>query len=227
MGGGMQTFCFEMKHAHLAAERFARDEAERVGLTPSRIDMLRAIMTSDSGFGMLQSTLRERLCVSAPVVSIMVRALERLGFVKREIAVADRRTFQVSLTERGAAALRRIYYGAIVEPFLELKHKAAFGKTARRFAGKWKNAVSRLEALIREFRAEFGRGNDNPWTPNEDDDVFYHADVPGNPNRTNLVLEWSPLWGPTPPCYEADRFREERPPPEPKPRRSPIWDHVV
>jgi DNA-binding MarR family transcriptional regulator len=223
----MQTACFEMKHAHLAAERFAREEAERVGLTPSRIDMLRAIMTSDSGFGMLQSTLRQRLCVSAPVVSIMVRALEKLGFVKRERAFTDRRTFQISLTERGAAALRRIYYGSIVEPFLELKLKAAFGKTARRFAGGWKKAVGRLETLIREFRAEFGRGNDNPWEVTEDDDLFYHADVPENPNRTHLVLEWNPLWGPTPPCYAEDRFRKETPPPEPLSRRSSIWHHVV
>jgi DNA-binding MarR family transcriptional regulator len=209
----------------LAAERFAREEAEGVGLTTARLDMLRTIM--DGGSEILQSTLRERLCVSAPVVSIMVRAIERLGFVKRERALADRRTFLVSLTERGAAALRRIYYESIVEPFLELKLKAAFGKTARRFAGKWKKAVSRLESLIREFRAEFGRGNNNPWTPTEDDDVFYHADVPGNPNRIDLVLEWDPLWGPTPPCYEADRFCEETPPPEPPRRRSSIWDHVV
>jgi hypothetical protein len=131
----------------------------------------------------------------------MVRALEKLGFVKRERAFTDRRTFQISLTERGAAALRRIYYGSIVEPFLELKLKAAFGKTARRFAGEWKKVT-------------------------EDDDLFYHADVPGNPNRTNLVLTRNPLWGPTPPCYDADRFRDEKPP-EPPRRRSPIWDHVV
>ena len=94
--------------------------------------------------------------MSAPVVSIMVRSLEKLGFLKRERAFVDRRTFQISLTERGAAALRRLYYGAIVEPFLEVKLKVAFAKKARRMAGTWKNAVWRLETLIREFRQEFG-----------------------------------------------------------------------
>ena len=64
LGVGMHTVTFEMKHAHLSAERFAREEAAGVGLTPARLDMLRTIM--DGGSQILQSTLRQHLCVSAP-----------------------------------------------------------------------------------------------------------------------------------------------------------------
>ncbi|CAN5421461.1 hypothetical protein BH09MYX1_BH09MYX1_18520 [soil metagenome] len=219
----MHTAMFEMKMAHLSALNFTRMHTEAVGLTPARLDMLRALMAGWKT-GMLQSTLRRKLCVSAPVVSIMVRAIEELGFVRRERCSDDRRTFVIWLTEKGEAALRQIYHDTVIEPFRDLKLQIAFGrKSAKRFAGKWEKAVFRLEGLISEFRREFCRGLNNPWEIDEDvDDPFYTADVPGNPMRERLVTKWNPLWGPTPPCYEADRPEE---PPEPK-RRSKIWDFV-
>lgn len=201
----MHTVLFEMKHAHLTAVRFARGQAAEVGLTPARLDMLRAILEGrQPSIGMLQSTLWRRLCVSPAVVSRMVRALAELGFLERSRCYGDQRQVRVDLTERGEHALRTIYHRTTVEPFLELALKAAFARKPERFRDGWQTAIRRLEERIGEFRREFGIGLHNPWEMTEDDDRFHHADVPGNPNRVDYVPIWYESWGPIAPCYEAD-----------------------
>lgn len=201
----MHTVLFEMKHAHLTAVRFARGHVAEVGLTPARLDMLRAILEGrQPSLGMLQSTLWRRLCVSPAVVSRMVRALTELGFIQRSRCYDDRRQVRVDLTTRGERALRTIHHRTTVEPFLELALEAAFAKKPGRFREGWQTTIHRLEERILEFRREFGIGLHNPWEMTEDDDRFYHADALGNPNRIDYVPIWYESWGPIPPCYEAD-----------------------
>lgn len=200
----MHTVLFEMKHAHLTAVRFSRAFVAEVGLTPARLDLLRALVAADPETGMLQSTLRRRLCVSAPVVSRMVRALEALGFVERTRCPRDRRQVWINLSPLGAHSLRTVYHRTTVEPFLELALQAAFAKEPAKARGGWWTTIHRLEQRIGEFRQEFGVGSHNPWAMHEDDDPFYHADVAGNPNRIDYVPIWYEAWGPIPPCYEAD-----------------------
>ncbi len=204
----MHTVFFEMKHAHLTAVRFTRGGTAEVGLTPARLDMLRAILEGRDSLGMLQSTLRRHLCVSAAVVSRMVRTLESLGFVERSQCPCDRRQVRLDLTKRGEHALRTIYHRTTVEPFLELALKAAFAKKPAKFRKGWETTVHRLESSIQEFRREFGIGLHNPWEMTEDDDRFHHADVRGNPNRIDYVPIWYAAWGPIAPCYEADHDDE-------------------
>jgi DNA-binding MarR family transcriptional regulator len=53
-----------------------------------------------------QKEVRRALGVSAPVVSRMLRALEKLGWVTRKKAERDRRQREVSLTDKGLACIR-------------------------------------------------------------------------------------------------------------------------
>jgi DNA-binding MarR family transcriptional regulator len=66
-------------------------------------------MEMHDGRMLRQSKLRRELGVSAATVSIMVRALETLGLVRRSKACCgDRRQVEVTLTRKGSALLRRI-----------------------------------------------------------------------------------------------------------------------
>ncbi|CAN5322394.1 hypothetical protein BH09MYX1_BH09MYX1_51030 [soil metagenome] len=49
--------------------------------------------------------------------------------------------------------------------------------------------LSRLRAQLLLFREAYGRGVFNPWEPNDDDDPFYYADGPDNPNAIDLVSD--------------------------------------
>ena len=183
--GGMHTVLFEMKQGHLTAERFTRPQTESLGLTPARLDMLRAIL--ERGNGITQSQLRRSLCVTKTVISVMVRALERLGFVRRVKCATDRRTFYVTLTDTARLALRWIYYENSVMGFLNLAFISAFVKMPRIVRGEVNITLSRLNGRIQMFRHAFGIGTYNPWEANDDDESFYYADVPENPNAVDLI----------------------------------------
>ena len=90
----MNYHFFAMKRAYHATLRLTRDVAAAYGLTPARSDMLYAIycvpVHGPAGRGALsQAELRQRLGVSAPTVSRMVRSLETLGFVSRRRSSGD------------------------------------------------------------------------------------------------------------------------------------------
>lgn len=178
----MHTTLFAMKQAHLSAVRLSMRDTSTVQLTPARLDMLRTILERPGT--VLQSALRRLLGVSKTVISIMVRALERTGFITRSRAGDDRRTFILELTRKGKRALRSVFYTAETKGFLDLALVSAFVEhhTPR---PRWLITVYRLEKRLAMFRAAFGRGSTtyNPWEWNDDDDSFYFADVPCNLNR--------------------------------------------
>lgn len=184
----MHPLSFEFKQCHLSAMRLTRKETDVVGLTPARLDMLRAILERCERVA--QSQLRRMLGVCNSVVSIMVRALERRGFVRRERHREDKRTFMVSLTRTARYALRRVYYGAITEGFLELALISAFAKDHMPRAG-WEVILWRLDHRLRMFRLAFGIGwtNYNPWDGTDDDHPFYYANVIQNPVTLDLAPE--------------------------------------
>lgn len=111
----MNYYFFAMKRAFHATLRVTRDVAAAFGLTPARSDMLYAIFRAPGharprGRGELtQRELREKLGVSAPTVSRMVRALESLGFVERRRSYRDRRTLDVQLTDFGWRRVRAMF----------------------------------------------------------------------------------------------------------------------
>lgn len=206
--GGMHTSFFEMKHGHLTALRITRKETAIVELTPARLDMLRVILERSGE--MLQSSLRRLLCVNNSVISIMVRALERAGFVVRERCRDDRRTFWVRLTARARYALRRVFYGAVNQGFLELTLVSAFAKDHIPHRG-WEKIVEELQARLHLLRIAFGIGitHYNPWDANDEDWAFYYAAVIPNPNRVDIAPEDDPY--DDPPFIEQEVPDTDRP----------------
>ena len=181
----MHPLFFDMKHAHLSALRFSRSEAASVQLTPARVDMLRAI--AQQGPGISQKVLRRSLCVSAATVSIMVRALETLGFVTRRPDRRDARTWWVRLTGLGKRALRSLFHATVCTGFWRLAFTCIFGRIAGVPGRGWELAMTRLGTELARFRRRTGIGDGNPWWSNDDDDAFYDDDVPGNPVRIDLA----------------------------------------
>ena len=101
----MDAVFFNVKRAHLAAERFCREILGRYRVTPARFDLLVAI---GGGIGPSQVEVRKKLGVARSTLSEMVAAVERLGWIRRTRAL-DRRTWSLSLTRRGKALLKWAY----------------------------------------------------------------------------------------------------------------------
>jgi MarR family transcriptional regulator, organic hydroperoxide resistance regulator len=77
------------------------------GLTQAQYSVLAPLYSmTRGGTRPSQRELADVTGLDAVYVSKLVRALEREGFVAREVSVADPRAVELSLTERGAATLR-------------------------------------------------------------------------------------------------------------------------
>lgn len=178
----MHPLFYETKHAHLSFVRFFRRDAAARGLTPARVDMLRAIQRVFCS-QIRQSDLWRVLNVSKMVVSIMVRALERLGFVRRTRADGDSRTFLVTLTIKAKVALRALYHEAVFVGFNRLALAFAIHPSRTAQPDQRKRERSLAEKL-RRIRNAFGRGDsmENPWHIADDDAEHWYAHVIGNPN---------------------------------------------
>ena len=183
----MDTLFYEAKHAHFACLRLWRPWAAEQGLTPARVDMLRAVQR-EVGMRVRQSALPGLLNVSKTVVSIMARALERLGFLRRRRSFIDGRTFVLSLTLRGKVALRALYHDAVHHPIVDLALATAVTLSRTLQPSFWRQKWA-LESRLRRLREEFGRGLAyvNPWRLEEDDEEFFYADVIGNPNNLEIA----------------------------------------
>ncbi len=167
----MDFVSFEMRQAHLAAFRFACKTTSRVGLTPARLNIIRTLLERP-GHSVLQGELHHLLGVSRTVVSIMVRALEKLGFLTRRPSVKDRRTFVLEPTPLAERALRRVYLDNHVLGYLPLAFSSTQGD---RYAppADWELQLGRASTVLRKFRDGLGRGDSyNPWCFNEDDEAL-------------------------------------------------------
>jgi DNA-binding MarR family transcriptional regulator len=114
----MNEIFFGAKRVFHGAVRVTRTSLLGVapGLTAARFDMMYAL-THESGDQhkrnrdwVLQSRLRRKLGVTAPVVSRMLRSLEALGWLTRHRPVrGDQRQRKVRLTDAGLACIRTAY----------------------------------------------------------------------------------------------------------------------
>ena len=210
---------FAIKQCHLGALRFGRDITSHCELTPGRLDMFRAIF--EPGVLVLQSELRRRLGVVKSAISVMVRALVRLGFVWRMRCPDDKRTFVLLVTKKGHQALRYVHHDATIEPALELMFASAFDPDCVP-SSRADDAHLRFSVGLRQFAAAHARADGNPWHANEDDDAFLHAPVKGNP----IAL----LLGPEPSDDPEDEsgFTDESSP-KLKPDDDPLdrWNLIV
>jgi DNA-binding MarR family transcriptional regulator len=109
----MDDVFFGAKRVHLAVNRWAARVLRAFGLTPARFDLMRLIY--ERGYRFSQDSLRHRLGVARSTVSRMLRALEALGFVTREVDDSDRRTRMCTLTFEGRRAAASVM-SALVWP---------------------------------------------------------------------------------------------------------------
>jgi DNA-binding MarR family transcriptional regulator len=116
--GSMNEIFFAAKRVFQSSMRMTRASLQGVapGLTAARFDMMFALTYESCDHHkrnpgkVLQSMLRRKLGVTAPVVSRMVRSLEALGWVRRQrLLRGDQRQREVSLTDEGLACIRMAY----------------------------------------------------------------------------------------------------------------------
>jgi DNA-binding MarR family transcriptional regulator len=184
----MQVAAFDIKHGHLSSLRVTRLFTQPHGLTPARLDMLRAIWDCPSP--VLQHDVQRGLNALKSVVSVMIRALEELGFITRERYEKDQRTFLIELTAKGKKALRAIFYEMITMGYLNLAIQGAFLSPENpHHLNRFAVVFDRVARRLREFRRSWGRGLPrNPWESNEDEESFYYDEkVADNPNALDLI----------------------------------------
>ena len=99
----MDRLFFVVKRAHHATLKFARPILADFGLTPARFDLLYAL--TERGIDNTQIAIRRALGVARSTISEMLSALERIGLVERTRDGNDRRTWRITLTPAGRAAL--------------------------------------------------------------------------------------------------------------------------
>lgn len=99
------------KRATLLAGHWARQLALVAKLTPARADLM--LLLRDHP--MLQAGIIREMCVSAPVVSRMLKALEGLGLVQRRPHPSDHRYRIVELTRLGHEALAPLFEDLLPE----------------------------------------------------------------------------------------------------------------
>ncbi len=154
----MNAIAFGTKRAFFGFLRVTRKPLASMGLTAARFDMLSVVLTANSWSldpKIRQSELRETLGVTAPVVTRMLQALEKRGWVSRaRQTVGDRRQRIVKLTDAG----KRVIVGArraLLRAVQRLTYLAiCFGHHRdrnRRFM-----SMERLETYLDALRRGFG-----------------------------------------------------------------------
>ena len=102
----MDDLLFAYKRVHLAGNRHAMLLLRAFELTPARFDLMRILYGNN--YSRAQSWLRAHLGVARATISKMLQAMEKLGFVEREIDEDDRRTKKVTLTYKARALVWRV-----------------------------------------------------------------------------------------------------------------------
>ena len=155
----MNAITFGTKRAFQGFLRVTRLPLLEFGLTAARFDLLWVVFGSERGncglAGVRQSDIRRRLGVTAPVVTRMLRALERLGLVKRWREDGwDRRQIRVALTERGERCIGQARKVMIRAVSRMVRMAICFGR--HRNADARFRHMATLESYLSRLRAEFG-----------------------------------------------------------------------
>ena len=121
----MNSMFFGLKRAYYATMKGTRRPLRKLGITPARVDLLTMVARSPSETmrACLQRELRDALGVVASTLTEMLKALEKLGLVRRTYA-DDRRYRVVELTSRAKELLERVEQWAIKD-FCEEKFLAS------------------------------------------------------------------------------------------------------
>jgi DNA-binding MarR family transcriptional regulator len=123
VGGGC---CFLFAEAGVHATLRCGPALAPFGLTPARFDVLYAL--TESCVPKTQSGLRRAFGLARATICEMLATLEKLGWVVRSRNRDDRRTFNVSLTDRGRALLERAYEGLVGSGAVPLAVESALSR---------------------------------------------------------------------------------------------------
>jgi len=137
VGRRMDDVLFGVKRSHLALNRWALLKLKEFGVTPARFDLMRLIYVRN--FRWSQKALRWRLGVARATISRMMKALEKLGWITREVDPFDRRTRDCTLTYEGrrivAAVMSALIWPKVIAKIVD----AALGGDVEqeRTAAEW------------------------------------------------------------------------------------------
>jgi DNA-binding MarR family transcriptional regulator len=104
----MHSVHFAMRRAFHKSWQRGMAITKRYKLTPTRVDILHILREQD-GCALRQRELRRRLGTTSPVVSKLLRKLEKCGLVKRMASAHDRRRNDVVLTPAGKRLIDTFY----------------------------------------------------------------------------------------------------------------------
>ena len=104
----MHQIFFLAKRAHWGCQNtMRRPLKKKFQITAGRVDMMHAIVKWTTGPTEQRGLAKILGCVRS-VVSRMLKAMEKLGWIERQKAEYDRRLWLVSLTKAGARMLDRV-----------------------------------------------------------------------------------------------------------------------
>jgi DNA-binding MarR family transcriptional regulator len=138
----MDDVLFGVKRAHLANNRWALLQLRDFGITPARFDLMRMIY--ERNYRWAQSELRRALGVARATISVMVRALVKLGWIEREKNPFDRRTLDCVLTYEGRRIVASVMSALIWPKVIKKQIDAALGGNAI----EERKAVERIATLL-------------------------------------------------------------------------------
>ena len=164
----MHSVFFGLKRSFHSTLRLTRRTLAKMGLTAARFDMLYAVQ-SRGRWGTLQSQLRRTLGVCASVVSRMLKAMERLGYVKREKTRGDTRQRTVTLTNRGRARIQRGIRQFISWGYAQLALESVLVPEAPFDGAKARAAIENAETFLHLVRRGFGDSADLHYRWHPDD----------------------------------------------------------
>jgi DNA-binding MarR family transcriptional regulator len=145
----MITSWFLMKRAHLTSLRYARTILKpHRPLTPARLDLMTAIAREPHGV-IRQAALTRNLGLHHSTVSKMLKRMEELDLVFREIDRDDARIWHVALTTRGEELLREAHVGNVDDGMAELLVDIAIAPHRRGTPAK--SEIRRTNGVLRRY----------------------------------------------------------------------------
>jgi DNA-binding MarR family transcriptional regulator len=151
----MHPVFFGLKRAYYATLGLTRRTLGKMGLTAARMDML-YVIHKNGWRPTQQSSLWRTLGVCPSVVSRMLKRLEEMGYVRRDVVTCDTRCRKVTLTIQGRARILRAIRQFIGWGYAQLALHSALEPL--HWHSEWRThvAVSRAEEFLRLIRVAFG-----------------------------------------------------------------------
>jgi len=150
----MHVLHFGLKRAFQATVKINRPLLARHGVTPARFDLLYCIH-QERVDAVWQSSIRRALGVARPTVSRMVRSLEKLGLLVREVDTRQRR---LALSVAGRKVVRRVLRKLVRSDVVDRCVRRAFSypnpPPSRRNTDL--SLIGGLDYTLRRFRRCFG-----------------------------------------------------------------------